>query len=400
MKKLKILIINDKGFLFGGAEVRLLNQKRELMRRGHVVRIFSSNFDYGKKNFSDYRFSGFNVNEKSIIKWFNQIFNLRSYFKLKEILKEFKPDIIHIFNIYYQVSPSVLKCLKNIPTIMSICSYEMICPMGAVPASSVKCNYKFGKQCLKCIGSFKGYYYEKIKQKVYKILLNNIDIFVAPSKNIKKNFIKQDFINSKIITIYNGIKLFKYSEVKDTKKILYVGRLYKEKGVEYLLNAIPLIFKKIPKVRCDIVGDGPERERLERLVKKLKLSKNVKFLGKIAYEKIEECYRRSTVVVIPSICPEAFCLVGLEAMSVGRAVVGTNIGAIPEWLEDGRTGFLVEPKNYKDIANKIIKLFENQKLLKMMGERAHIRVEKFSIEEYVKNLERLYEKILKKYTII
>jgi glycosyltransferase involved in cell wall biosynthesis len=394
MKKLKILIINDKGFPFGGVETNVLNQKRELVRRGHVIKIFASNFDNGKEHFSDYRFSGFN--EKSIIKWLNQIFNLRSYFKLKETLKEFKPDLVHIFNIYYQVSPSVLKCLKNIPTIMSICSYEMICPMGAVPDPSVRCNYKFGKQCLKCIGSFKGYYYEKVKQKIYKILLNNVDVFIAPSKNSKKNFKKQDFINSEVINIYNGIKLLKYYEIKILKKILYIGRLSKEKGVEYLLNAIPLILKKQPKVRCDIVGDGPERERLESLVKKLKLSKNVKFLGKIAYEKIEECYRKSTVVVIPSICPDTLPQVCLEAMSVGRPVIGSNIGGIPEMIDNGKTGYLVKPKDPKQISEKVIKLFKNQKLLKIMGKRAHIKSAQFSIEEHINNLEKLYGKILKK----
>ena len=398
MKKLKILIINDKGFPFGGVEERVLNQKRELMRRGHVVRIFSSNFDYGKENFSDYRFSGFN--EKSIIKWFNQIFNLRSYFKLKEILKEFKPDIIHIFNIYYQVSSSVLKCLKNIPTTMSICSYEMICPRGVVPASSVKCNYKFGKQCLKCIGSFKGYYYEKAKQKIYKIFLNNVDVFIAPSKNTKKNFKKQDFINSEIVTILNGIVLFKYNEVKDTKKILYVGRLSKEKGVEYLLKAMPLIIKEIPTVHLNIVGNGDEKHRLEILTKELNLEKSVAFIGSISHSEVEKYYKKANIVIVTSIWPEPFGLIGPEAMSVGRPVIGTKVGGIPEWLEDGRTGFLVEPKNSKDIANKIIKLFENQKLLKIMGKRAYIKSAQFSIEEYVKNLERLYEKILKKYIII
>jgi glycosyltransferase involved in cell wall biosynthesis len=398
MKKLKILIISDYGFLFGGTETLVLNQKRGLIRRGHVVRIFSSNIAYERDHFSDYRFSG--LNENSAIKWFNQIFNLRSYFKLKKILKEFNPDIVHLHNIYYQVSPSVLKCLKNIPTIMSINSYEMICPMGAIPDLSVRCNYKFGKQCPKCIGSFKGYYYEKIKQKIYKILLNNVDVFIAPSKNLKKNFIKQNFINSEIITIPNGIVLFKYNEVEDTKKILYVGRLSKEKGVEYLLNAIPLILKKQPKVRCDIVGDGPEKENLEQLVKKLDLSKNVKFLGKIAYEKIEECYRRSTMVVIPSICPDTLPSVAIEAMSVGRPIIGSNNGGIPELIDNGKTGYLINPKNPKQISEKVIYLFENLKLLKMMGKIAHIRAEKFNSEKYIKNLERLYEKILKKYTII
>lgn len=398
MKKLKILIINDKGFPFGGVEVRILNQKRELMRRGHVVRIFSSDYDYGKENFSDYRFSGFN--EKSIMKWLNQIFNLRSFFKLKEILKEFKPDIIHIFNIYYQVSPSVLKCLKNIPTIMSICSYEMICPMGAVPTSSIKCNYKFGKQCLKCIGSFKGYYYEKLKQKIYKIFLNNVDVFVAPSKNTKKNFKKQDFINSEVITIYNGIKLLKYSEIKNTKTILYVGRLSKEKGVEYLLKAMSLIIKEIPTVHLDIVGDGDEKHRLEILTKELNLEKSVAFIGSISHSEVEKYYKKANIVTITSIWPEPFGLIGPEAMSVGRPVIGTKVGGIPEWLEDGKTGFLVEPKNSKDIANKIIKLFKNQKLLKIFGERAYIKSAQFSIEEYVNNLESLYEKKLKKYAII
>ena len=398
MKKLKILIINDKGFPFAGTEILVLNQKRELIGRGHDVRIFSSNIAYEREHFSDYRFSG--LNEKSVIKWINQIFNLRSYFKLKKILKEFKPDIVHLHNIYYQVSPSVLKCLKNTPTIMSINSYEMICPMGVVPASSVKCNYKFGKQCLKCIGSFKGYYYEKIKQKVYKILLNNIDIFIAPSKNIKKNFKKQDFINSEIITIPNGIVLFKYNEVKDTKKILYVGRLSKEKGVEYLLKAMPLIIKEIPTVHLDIVGDGDEKHRLEILTKELNLEKSVAFIGSISHSEVEKYYKKANIVIVTSIWPEPFGLIGPEAMSVGRPVIGTKVGGIPEWLEDGKTGYLVEPGDPKQISEKVIKLFKNQKLLKMMGERAHIRVEKFSIEEYVKNLERLYEKILKKYIII
>ena len=283
---------------------------------------------------------------------------------------------------------------------MTINSYEMICPMGAIPDPSVRCNYKFGKQCLKCIGSFKGYYYEKIKQKVYKILLNNIDIFIAPSKNIKKNFKKQDFINSEIINIYNGTKPLKYYEIKNTKKILYVGRLSEEKGVEYLLKAMPLIIKEIPTIHLDIVGDGNEKHRLEILTKELNLEKSVAFIGFVSHSEVEKYYKKANIVIVPSIWPEPFGLIGPEAMSVGRPVIGTKVGGIPEWLEDGRTGFLVEPKNSKDIANKIIKLFENQKLLKMMGERARIRVEKFSIEEYVKNLERLYGKILKKYIII
>ncbi|HZK11829.1 MAG TPA: glycosyltransferase family 4 protein [Atribacterota bacterium] len=393
---MKILVINDTGVEYGGVSTYIGLIRGELGKKNHTVKILSSDVYYGKEHFSDYEFGG--EKNRDTIKWFfNKLFNFKSYFKTKEVLKDFKPDIVHLNYIDNQVSPSVLACLRDIPVVMTLHDYSLFCPMGRMLPSQEICEKNFGEHCIRCIGSIKGYYYEKIKQKVYRILLNNIDSFIAPSKNIKKNFKKQNFINSEIITIPNGIVLFKYNEVKDTKKILYVGRLSKEKGVEYLLNAIPLILKKQPKVICDIVGDGPERERLERHAKNLKLSKNVKFRGKIAYEKIEEYYRKSTVVVIPSICPEAFSLVGVEAMSVGRVVVGTNVGAIPEWLEDGRTGFLVEPKNSKDIANKIIKLFKDQNLLKVMGKRAHIKSAHFSIEEHINNLEKVYKRVLKKY---
>ena len=396
---MKILVINDTGVEYGGVSTYIGLIRSELGKKNHTVKILSSDVYYGKEHFSDYEFGG--EKNRDTIKWFfNKLFNFKSYFKTKEVLKDFKPDIVHLNYIDNQVSPSVLACLRDIPVVMTLHDYSLFCPMGRILPSQEICEKYFGKHCIKCIGSIKGYYYEKIKQKVYKILLNNIDSFIAPSRNLKKNFKKQNFINREIITITNGIAIFKYNEVKDTKKILYVGRLSSEKGVEYLLNAIPLILIKQPKARCDIVGDGPEREKFERLVKNLKLSKNVKFCGKIAYEKIEEYYRKSTVVVIPSICPEAFSLVGVEAMSVGRVVVGTNVGAIPEWLEDGKTGFLVEPKNSKDIANKIIKLFKDQNLLKVMGKRAHIKSAQFSIEEHINNLEKLYKRILKKYTII
>jgi glycosyltransferase involved in cell wall biosynthesis len=401
MKKLKILIICDIGFLHGGSEITVMSQKKELIILGHEVRIFSSDISqfhnvYEGEHFNDYGFPGFN--ENTVIGLINQIFNFRSYFALKKVLKEFKPDIVHLFNIYYQVSPSILKCLKNIPTVMKICSNELICTKGAVPAPDVICNYKFGeKQCLKCVGSRKGYYYERIRQKVYNSLLRNVDVFLAPSKSVKNNFKNHDVINNKIIVVYDGIELLKYSEIENTETILFVGRLSQEKGAEYLLRAMPLILKKQPRARCDIVGDGPERERLEQLTDELKINKHVNFFGRVPYERIEDSYRRAAVVVIPSICSEAFSLVGVEAMSVGRPVVGTNLGAIPEWLEDGKTGFLVEPGDPEDIADKIIKLLADPKLNKMMGKRARERAEQFTLEEYGVNLEELYEKILKKY---
>ena len=187
--------------------------------------------------------------------------------------------------------------------------------------------------------------------------------------------------------------LFKYSEINNTKKILYVVMLSKEKGVKYLINAVPIILEKLPNVSCDIVGDGPERVRLEKLVKNLGLEGNIKFHGKISHKNMEGYYRRATAVVIPSVCPESFSLVGIEAMSAGRTVIGTSIGAIPEWLEDKKSGFLVEPMNSGEIAEKVLKLFKNRRMLKTMGRRARRRAEQFNLELYIEKLEKLYKEM-------
>jgi len=391
---MKILIINDYGFETGGVATYIFNLKEQLKRNGHIAKILSSDAYPEKKHFSDYEFRG--INENSQLRVFPYIFNLRAWIKFRKILKEFKPDVIHINNIYYHSSPSILVPLKNIPTLMTLHSYEIICPAGTLIFPSLKpCKNSFGKNCIRCIGKMR-YYPEKIKRIILKRLLKNIDMFIVPSNHIKKELKKRGFDSIK--RTYNGIKPLKYSKIEKNNNLLYVGRLSKEKGVKYLLKAMPMTIKKLPKVHLDIVGDGPEKDNLINLTKKLKLEKNVTFIGQIPNKKIEKYYKKSSIVIIPSICPESFSLVGIEAMSVGRSVVASNVGAIPEWLEDEKTGYLVEPKNPKQIAEKVIKLLSNRKLMEKMGRNAREKAEKeFDIKKHVGKIEKVYKEVIEKY---
>jgi glycosyltransferase involved in cell wall biosynthesis len=394
MKKLKILIICDRAYIYGGSEVIILNEKKGLIRRGHEVKILSSDLPNDKISFADYTFKGFS--ENTAIKWLNCIFNFNSYIKLKQVLREYKPDIIHLHNIFNQVSPSVLFAVGNIPTVLTLHSYELICPMGGLIKPDGSRCISPGKHDLRCTGSIKGYLYEVIKQFIHKYLLKKISVYIAPSGSIKRDFSNQRIISSPIIVIHNGIQLLKFSPIINNKSLLYVGRLSKEKGVDVLLRAIKIIKESVHDIVVDIVGDGPEKNMLINLSDDLYLNDNVRFIGSIPHNKIGDFYKQCTALIVPSVWGEPFGLVGIEAISIGRPVIASNVGGISEWLDDEKTGYLVEPGNSNQIAEKVIKLFSHKRLLEQMGKNERKKVEQFSIEIHVKKLEKIYQKMYMK----
>jgi glycosyltransferase involved in cell wall biosynthesis len=211
----------------------------------------------------------------------------------------------------------------------------------------------------------------------------------------KKDLMKTGILN--IRNIYHGIKLLKCSKLNKGNNLLYMGRLSEEKGIKYLLKAMIDITKKIPTVHLNVVGTGPEKENLEELIKKLKLEKHVSLIGQVPNKDIEIYYKISNILIVPSICAEAFGLVGIEAMSVGRPVIGSRVGGIPEWLDDGKTGLLVDPGNSEQIAEKVIQLFSNIKLMEKMGENGRKKAEQFDIKKHIKEIEIVYQEVIDKY---
>lgn len=177
------------------------------------------------------------------------------------------------------------------------------------------------------------------------------------------------------------------------KNILYIGRLANEKGAEFLIKAMPKINNKIPDAKLIIIGDGPEKDKLKRLMERLNIEKKVFFVDRVDHGRVNYWYKKSYLVVVPSIYSESFGLIGPEAMSTGRPVVASNIGGIPEWLENGKTGYLVKPGNSEAIGNSIIRLLKNPKLAKRMGENGRKKAEKnFNIKNYAEEIEKIYRK--------
>jgi len=195
----------------------------------------------------------------------------------------------------------------------------------------------------------------------------------------------EDFSADRKIKIIN-----KKYKLKGKKVVLFSGKLTAQKGVFYLIEAAQNI-----KGDIYIIGDGPERKNLEDLVYKFNLH-NVHFLGYMGDDKkeeLEEFYYRANVFVAPSVWDEPLGLVILEAMVTKTPVIATRKGGIPLAVKDGVNGFLIRPKNSRQIAEACNKLLENKELRKKMGDAARETVKK---RFTWKKIARAYIKIYKK----
>ena len=152
--------------------------------------------------------------------------------------------------------------------------------------------------------------------------------------------------------------------------MLFVGRIVPEKGLAHLLQAMTRM--NVP-ARLIVNGDGPERLPMESLVRQLGLEERVEFIGWTAPDGLRASYAAADVVVVPSLWPEPFGLVGIEAMAHGKPVVAFRSGAIPEWLDDGTTGYAVATGDVDGLARRLDELIGDRGLRAGMGRAARAR---------------------------
>jgi glycosyltransferase involved in cell wall biosynthesis len=176
--------------------------------------------------------------------------------------------------------------------------------------------------------------------------------------------------------------------------ILCPRRLVPKNGLEFLIESIPSIRRRFSDVSVLIAGDGPERERLEARVRELGLHESVIFAGNQDNDDLPEFYAAADIVAIPSL-KEATSIAGLEAMASACAVVATNVGGLPEIIEDGVSGLLVPPRDPEALALAIMRLIETPELRKQLGLAGRARVEqKFTWEQVASETTRAYERAI------
>jgi glycosyltransferase involved in cell wall biosynthesis len=344
-----------------------------------------------KEHFNDYDFKSVNSANPLTLLFF--LFNPYSFIVLKKVLKDYKPDIVHLHTMH-QLTPSVLFLLRKYPVVMTLHGPEsFIKKLLFLCMKPPYLNYFYDKQKFNAMGRL-SIYFNHVQRMIYKLVLRNVDVFIAPSKFIQ-NAAKIDV--SPIIHLPNFIEAGTLYEIKNEYKLLFVGRLEKVKGIEYLIKAMFLLIKVFPQTTLTVVGDGSHKKYLVNLTEDLHLNEHIQFIGWVENNNLDAYYEKASAVIIPSIGPENFPTVCNEAMSRGRPVIGTKVGGMVEIIDDGVNGYLIEPQCPEQIAEKVIKLFSEEKLLKELGRNAWEKAKKFSIEKYVESVEVIYEEVKGKY---
>jgi len=394
---MKILRITSLGYESGGAENSMVLLNPILTTMGHTVKILSSDAGKEMTHFSDYEFPALE-SQPFLLRIFYRAWYPHSYRALKKVLRTYKPDIVQLHTMY-SVSPSVLFLLKDYPTIMTVHGAEEYASnllLWAYPRNFFKEGTEvFAKQYLNIRGWVHFLYNKFVVRPMYKYACKNVDTFLVMSSYMQEK-LREEGIES--VCIQNATELFAYKEIeKNHKNILYAGRLEKIKGVEYLLQAMTHVVKAEPDVTLTIAGEGEYRGVLEDVARELGVEKSVTFVGHKTRDELRELYEYATVVVVPSVWPEPFGKVGIEAMSVGRPVIGSDVGGVSEWLKDGATGFLVPPRSSEALAEKCLLLFRNTELLTRLSKQAVQHAQAFSIDAYASRVVGLYEQVRQKY---
>ena len=178
-------------------------------------------------------------------------------------------------------------------------------------------------------------------------------------------------------------------------RLLYVGRLSQTKGVHYMLRAFALVVKAFPKVHLDILGAGHDEAVFHALAEELGLMENLTFHGWSSSEQVVAHTERASLLLFPSIYPEAFGLSGIEAMMRGKAAVGFDVGGVKDWLRHEETGLLVPVKDTQGFADAVTRILEDDELRLQMGKRAReIALAEFSEEVHIQKLIKIYEAAL------
>ncbi|AFH49784.1 Glycosyltransferase [Ignavibacterium album JCM 16511] len=303
---------------------------------------------------------------------FQKSIYLKSLPNILSLVKKIKPDIIHS---HYASSYGLLGALTNFhPFFVSVWGNDV---------------FDFPKK-------------SSLHKWILKFVLKKADRIYSTSKvmaNETKLYTSKEIgiipfgVDTEVFKPITISKMFD----EDTIVLGTVKSLSYKYGIEYLLEAFKIIKEKLPdkKIKLLLVGDGILKSSLQKKAEELKISNDVVFYGSVPHNKVPEIYNLIDIAVFPSVW-ESFGVSNLEAAACEKPQVASNVGGFPEIIDDGVTGFLVEPGNPKDIADKVIELINDKSLRIKMGRAARKKVvEEFNWNNNVEQMISEYQKVIK-----
>ncbi|SDI72290.1 Glycosyltransferase involved in cell wall bisynthesis [Pseudobutyrivibrio sp. 49] len=233
-----------------------------------------------------------------------------------------------------------------------------------------------------------------IGKRIFRTAFNKCDNVIAISNSVKQSFASYGYSLDKIKVIYNGVDCDRFKptdkETVETVRLAYVGRLIKQKGVDRLVRAIGLLDDNL-NFTCDIVGDGVEKENLEHLARELKVDNKITFHG--IRSDVDKFLSNEMVFVHPASWEEGFGIAVVEAMAAGLVPIAFKKGALPEIIDNGVNGFVVDEETPESLAKTLTYVINNYNSNEMdeIRQAAIKKSKKFDLKIFVSELDSLIQ---------
>jgi len=394
-------------------ETFILNQITGLLDRGHEVDIYAlkkGNTDKLHSEVKDYRLlkrtcylSIYKIPPNKFVRVIKA-----AALTLKGFIKDPK-RILRALNFFKHGKRafSLELLYKNFPFLAKE-SYDIIhCHFGSVGRRGVSLK-ELGVIEGKVITAFHGndmsFYIKKHGKDIYNFLFNKGALFLPVSERWKNKLVKMGCDQRKIVVHRMGINTSSFCffpRISNKNiKLLTVGRLVEKKGIEFGIRAVARILKKYPNVEYNIAGDGPLRSQLEKLIEKYEVCNNIKLLGWQTQSEIKRLIQEANIMISPSVTSsegdqEGIPVVLMEALATGLPVIASRHSAIPELIQDGKTGFLVPERDVDSLTERIEYLIKHPEMWQEIGRAGRKYVEEnYDIDKLNDRLEEIYEELI------
>lgn len=371
---MKVLLVNKFLYPKGGSETYVFKLGKILENQGHHVEYFglynlenivgnSANAYIESQDFQ----KGIKANLTAPLKI---IYSVEAKKKIRLVLEKFNPDIVHMNNIQFHITPSIIKEInkyglkkdKKIKIIYTAHDFQLVCPSHGLFDNNLKScekcldgNYLncLLKKCVKNsrlksgLAMLDAYFWKYNKAYTY------INTIICPSKFMKNKLDTQKRFKEKTIAIHNFVDLVEFTETTKDDYVLEFGKLCKEKGTYTLLE----VCKRMPNIKFIFAGYGPAIDEINKL-------ENAEFVGFKNGKELEMIIRKALVSVSPSECHENCSFSVIESQMYMTPVLGARMGGTPELIKEGLTGELFEAGNVDDLENKL-------KIMIASKEKAH-----------------------------
>lgn len=420
VRKWKIVLVNYRYFLTSGAETFMFKFKALLEAQGHTVIPFSTQnvkneptpysryFCKARSSEGEPLYAHIPKTPENIKRMLaGAFYNRDAEICLTRLLQEEKPDLVFVLQQMNTLSPSIFRAAKKagVPVIHRLSDFNLICPR-------YDC-LRDGKPCTACIhghyshavrhacvkGSVPASLVRSASMRFHRMfrLFGSVSRFVAPAAFTCSLLEQSGIPKEKLVHLPTFIDASQYEAVENAGSyFLFLGRLSPEKGVDDLLRALPLMRNK--NARVILAGGRSESyaQQLDALVSELSLEDRVSFLGFARGDKLKQTIQGAIAIVLPAVWYENMPNAILEAYAYGKPVIVSNIGSLPEMVEEGVTGHLCRPHDPANLAEQLDKMLSSPEACREMGKAARQRCQQlYSPQGYYAQIEALFDSVLK-----